>query len=220
MKKKLLYILITLLLFSCKKEKGRDIDKVAEYSVTFNLNWNNIDFPTSYPSNAHFSPIIGWSHQSTSIFFSLGSIATEGVKKMAESGLTSPLDDEINVRIANEEGANLFVGNSLSSGVGTITINIKIDEEYSSVTLVSMLAPSPDWYVGVVNINLFDGVSFVESKTINLLMYDAGSDDGTTFVSSNSITSPQSPITLLVDTPLGNGTAIAPHIGTVTFEKQ
>jgi hypothetical protein len=82
-----------------------------------------------------------------------------------------------------------------------------------------MLAPSPDWYIGTVNV-LLKEEKFVEIKTVDVLVYDSGTDSGTTFTSFDTITTPQEPITLLVDTPLGDGTITFPVIGTATFVKQ
>ena len=82
-----------------------------------------------------------------------------------------------------------------------------------------MLAPSPDWYVGTVNVVLKEE-DFVKEKTVNVLVYDSGTDSGTSFTSLDTVTTPQEPITLLVDTPLGDGTIISPVIGTATFVKQ
>ena len=66
-----LSFLITLLLFSCSKddENSPELKGGVTYNVTFNINWNATDFPVSYPSNAHFSPLIGWSHASNQTFF-------------------------------------------------------------------------------------------------------------------------------------------------------
>jgi hypothetical protein len=38
--------------------------------------------------------------------------------------------------------------------------------EHPSITLATMIAPSPDWYIAVVNINLFENNSFVNQKTV------------------------------------------------------
>lgn len=219
MKNILLYILLILFLTTCKKDTGRELIQSSKYKVSFNLNWNGVDFPNAYPSNAHFSKLIGWSHQSNTSFFKVGTMASEGISKMAELGAINPLDIEINDRINNGEGKILFVGSNLGSGVGTITIDIEVDENNPSITLVSMLAPSPDWYVGTVNVVLKEE-DFVKEKTVNVLVYDSGTDSGTSFTSLDTVTTPQEPITLLVDTPLGDGTIISPVIGTATFVKQ
>ena len=89
-----LILIIPILFIQCKKE-----NTTTTYEVTFDINWNEEDFPINYPSNPHFSKIIGWSHSSSSNFFSLESMASEGIQKMAELGATAPLSDEINQKI-------------------------------------------------------------------------------------------------------------------------
>jgi hypothetical protein len=138
---------------------------------------------------------------------------------MAETGATSPLDSEINDRIASGEGFDLVIGSNLSSGVGDIMVNVNADMEHPSVTLAKMIAPSPDWYVGVVNINLVEGGKFVDMKTVNAQVYDAGTDSGDNFTSGNDDTVPKQPIALIKNPPLGNGVTVTPPIGIVTFSK-
>ncbi|MEZ5002064.1 MAG: spondin domain-containing protein [Chitinophagales bacterium] len=190
------------------------------YKVTFNLNWNGTDFPTDYPSNAHFSKLIGWSHQSSSTFFQPGTLASAGIENMAEAGGTSPLDDELQAKIEAGEGLDRVIGSGLGeTGVGSISVEIVVHKDHPSVTLATMLAPSPDWYAAVVGALLYENGNYVSNKTMDLLVYDAGTDSGATFTSDDVETSPQAAISMIVDAPLGNGTVITPAIGTVTFEQ-
>lgn len=217
-------ILSVLIFISCKKDVKEspvapDDLNTTNYRVTFNINWNSTDFPTDYPSNAHFSKLIGWSHQSNTEFFKEGTLASEGIRKMAELGATTPLDNEINERIATKEGLGLYIGNNLSTGVGQITIDVVVDKYHPSVTLATMLAPSPDWYLAVVNVNLLENTLFVSSKTIDGIVYDAGTDDGTTYTSPNTNTYPRRAISYFVSSPLGNDTVVSPSIATITFTK-
>ena len=186
------------------------------YKVTFEFNWNNKEFPIDYPSNAHFSKLIGWSHTSTNNFFLIETMASEGIKDMAELGATSTLENELNEKIANGDGLDFVIGENLSGGVGEITVDIIVNKENSSVTLATMIAPSPDWYVGVVNINLFENGEFTNEKIVDGLIYDAGTDSGTSFTSNNAETKPKQPISFITNLPLGNGITIS----TVKFSKQ
>ena len=206
-----LFIIATTFI-SCTKD---DESKVT-YEVAFHFNWNNKDFPTNYPSNAHFSKIIGWSHQSENDFFTLGTIASDGIKDMAELGKNSNLENEIDNKINDNKGLDFIIGDNLNSGVGTICINIDVNKNNPSVTLASMLAPSPDWYIAVVDINLLEDDSFVKEKTVNGLLYDSGTDSGTTFTSSNSKTIPKEPISLKTSAPFDTGATLC----TVTFTKK
>lgn len=217
--KKLLPLIILVFFLSCKKEKGRDLSK-AKYRVVFSINWNAQDFPIDYPSNAHFSPLIGWSHQINNTFFAVDSLASVGIKDMAERGKTSPLDNELNANIANGEGHQLYIGDGLPSGVGEIRIEVEVTQDFPEVTLVTMVAPSPDWYLGALNVNLLmNSGEFVKEKKVDVLVYDAGTDDGVTFTSANLVTTPQDSISLIVTPPLGNGTTLSPVIATAHFIK-
>lgn len=220
-KSSILSIVILFTSYGCKKEvtDGTLVNKRTRYAVTFMIDWNATDYPVDYPGNAHFSRLIGWSHASTSSFFQLGTLASNGIKDMAELGKTTPLDEEINERITDREGLALVIGDQLSgTGVGTITVEIEVDETRPSVTLATMLAPSPDWFLAVVNVNLMENGQFKESTTVNGLVYDAGTDNGSTYASANNPTSPAEPIALLENSPLGNANTTQP-IAQVVFTK-
>jgi len=113
----------------------------------------------------------------------------------------------------------LVIGDNLSgTGVGSITVEIEVDELHSSVTLVTMLAPSPDWYLGIVDYSLFANGEFVDFVVTPGLVYDAGTDDGLSYASPNDNTSPTQPISLLENSPLGNANTTNP-IATVSFTR-
>ena len=214
--------LIVLLFFACTDDEDmvpNEAIESTEYLVTFNINWNSSDFPINYPSNAHFSRLIGWSHDVNQSFFKIGTLASDGIKNMAETGGTSPLDDELKQLIEEGKGHKHFIGSNLSSGTGEIEIRVEVTEQNSSITLATMIAPSPDWYIAVVDINLMENNSFVDQKTVEAHVYDAGTDSGTTYSSPNDVTAPQNPITLFVDSPLGNGVELNATIASVTFKK-
>jgi len=226
MKKLLLVssILSVTVFLSCKKDvkdlppNPKDL-QTTNYRVTFNINWNSTDYPTDYPTNAHFSRLIGWTHEPNTEFFKEGTLASEGIRKMAELGATTPLDIEINEKIAAKEGLGLYIGNNLATGVGQISIDVVVDKHHPSVTLATMLAPSPDWYLAVVNVNLLENNLFVNTKTVDGMVYDAGTDDGLTYSSPNANTYPRRAISYFVSAPLGNDTVVSPSIATVTFTK-
>lgn len=222
MKHVVILSLIALLFFACTDDEDmvpNDAENSIEYLVTFNINWNSTDFPTNYPSNAHFSRLIGWSHGANESFFKIGTFATDGIKNMAETGGTSPLDDELMELIEEGKGYKSFIGSNLDSGTGEIVLKVEVTEEYPSITLATMIAPSPDWYIAVVDINLLENSSFVDQKTVDARVYDAGTDSGVTYASPNETTNPQIPITIFVDSPLGNGVELNATIATVSFKK-
>ena len=217
MKRIHLLSLITLLFFACSKDKddvSPDSKGGTKYRVTFDIDWNSTNFPIDYLSGAHFSKLIGWSHDGSQTLFKVGSQATAGIKNMAETGATSPLNGEFDELIEKEKGFNYFIGGNLGKGSGSIVLDVEVTEKYPSVTLATMIAPSPDWYIAVVNINLLTNNSFVDQKVVEAKVYDAGTDNGVTFTSKNEVTSPQQSITLFVDVPLGNGSELLSTIAT------
>lgn len=220
--KSLILLLSVVFVFtSCEKDEGDPFAEVdgVKYKITFDLNWNSTDFPIDYPGNAHFSKLIGWSHTPTSTFFQPGTMASAGIESMAETGGTDILASELQTRINAEEGLDATVGSNLGSGIGTIEVELAVDSDHSAITLATMIAPSPDWYVAVVNINLLEDGAFVDSKTITAHAYDSGTDSGITYTSADADTDPQEPITLFVDSPIGDGMTANAPIGSVTFTK-
>jgi spondin-1 len=71
----------------------------------------------------------------------------------------------------------------------------RVDSDHHLVSLVSMISPSPDWFVGVSGLELcLSNGSWVDEKILNLYPYDAGTDSGPTYTSSDSPTIPREAI--------------------------
>lgn len=197
------------------------VDQTATYEVRFVFDWNSTDFPNEYPSSAHFSPLVGWVHEKDHSYFKEGELASIGIEQMAETGSTNTLVDELETLIDQNEGLATYTGSGLSSGVGEISIDIEVNRDFPAVSLASMLAPSPDWFVACVSVNLLDEDNeFVLEKTLVGHVYDAGTEDGCGFSLNNPETMPQIPITRITEPPLGDGTEVKPSLCTVVFTKQ
>lgn len=197
------------------------IYQTATYEVNFMFDWNSTDFPSEYPSSAHFSPLVGWVHEKDHPYFKEGEFASSGIEQMAETGSTTTLVSELEALINQNEGLATHTGSGLNSGVGTITISVEVNSDFPAVSLATMLAPSPDWFVACVSVNLLDeNNEFVSEKTIVGNVYDAGTEDGNAFSFNNAETQPQDPITRIKQPPLGDGTNVKESLCTVTFTKQ
>ncbi|HUU32466.1 MAG TPA: hypothetical protein VMW48_00320, partial [Vicinamibacterales bacterium] len=72
----------------------------ARYRVVFEGLWTQQSHPQDFPGNPHFSPLIGSTHHAAARFWRPGGVASDGIKRMAEQGFTSPLDAHINDAIA------------------------------------------------------------------------------------------------------------------------
>ena len=182
----------------------------VEYEVVFDATWSSTTHPNATPAGAHFSPLIGATHNDQVTFWQVGMTATPGIEQMAETGGRSTLQNEINAAISAGNAETVILGGGISSPNSTST-SFNISEDFSLVTLVTMIAPSPDWFVGVAGVNLRADDAWIRNLTIDLLPYDAGTDSGVAFTSSNLDTVPQGTISRLASpfdgtTPLGTFT--------------
>jgi hypothetical protein len=188
------------------------------YKVTFNATWSEETHPDDFPSNPHFSGLIGASHNNEVSFWKEGELASPGIKSMAETGSKNPLNIEILNAIFDKTAFKLISGGVINPSPGSVSLEFEVSENYPLVTLVSMIAPSPDWFVGVDSLNLFEDGSFVDEKTMVLYAYDAGTDSGTTYTSPNDPTDPPVPIFKIEGYPFFYEDELVP-LGTFTFTK-
>ena len=187
----------------------------APYRVTFEGKWTTAATPDGVPGGAHFSPLIGAVHNDQVTFWSEGGMASAGVEYMAEIGGTSTLKSEINTAMPN---ALAVIEQSIASGgTATATVDITLTTDHPLVTLTSMVAPSPDWFVGVSGLSLLDAQGdWLASHTVDLFPYDAGTEEGTEFSLNNAATSPQGTITSIK----GTGKFSDEPIASLTFTLQ
>ena len=167
----------------------------ATYRVTFEGKFtaSALASGVSVPSGEHFTTLIGAVHNDSVTFWSSGGTASAGIESMAEVGGTSALKSEINA----SSNALAVIEKSLpSGGTPTATVDFTVTTAHPLVTLLSMIAPSPDWFVGVSGLSLRNDADdgWQPSLTVDLFPYDAGTEEGTEFSLSNAATSPQGTI--------------------------
>ncbi len=204
--------LITVLLVSL----GIYAQSTAIYDVTFNSTWNAAEH-TSIPANDHYSNLVGATHKNENEYFQLGQIASTGIKNMAEIGSNSALMNEVQASSNTKEWFNSsFSPNNAENGSATIT-NIEVTEEHHLLTLVSMIAPSPDWFIAVNSLDLRNDTNtdWKQSFTVDVFVYDAGTDSGSNYNSANAPTNPQMPISMINSAPF-NGNKVGELV--VTFK--
>ncbi|MCY3700684.1 MAG: spondin domain-containing protein [Gemmatimonadetes bacterium] len=187
----------------------------ATYRVVFEATWSASTHPTNFPGGAHFSPLIGAVHNDDVTFWARDGTATPGVESMAETGGTSTLTAEIRAQIPGNALA-VVNGSGIRSPGSTTIQAITLREEFPLVTLVTMIAPSPDWFVGVSGLSLRDDEgNWTEELEVVLYPYDAGTDSGPNYTSANDDTQPKEPIrNLSGESPFSDE-----PIGTFTFTR-
>jgi hypothetical protein len=189
----------------------------AQYRLVFTSTWTAATHPQDFPGNPHYSPLIGGTHHSGVTFWQSGALATEGIRRMAEIGSPRTLEEEIRVGIGAGTAQHVFVAGNLDSP-GATSFEFEVSQGHPLVTLVTMVAPSPDWFVGVSGLPLFENGAWTEQRVIELRPWDAGTDSGVTFRAEDQETRPRQPISLISTPPLAVGGAVTP-LGTFTFTR-
>ncbi len=188
----------------------------ARYLVTFESTWSAGTHPDDFPPSPHFSGLIGATHDASATFWEVGGLASPGVENMAETGSKSPLRSEINGAIQAGSAGTVLDGGGIGSSPGSVSLTFDADTSHPLVTLVSMVAPSPDWFVGVAGLKLFDNGLWAERVEVELFAYDAGTDSGSTYTAPDQDTNPQDPIARIETRPfLVDGEVRS--VGTFTF---
>jgi len=177
----------------------------ATYQLVFEATWSAATHPVDFPPNPHFSGLIGGTHNDQVGFWLPGALASAGIEAMAELGAKSPLDSEVQTAINAGTAGSLISGGGIPVSPGSVSVSFTVTQTHSRITVVSMIAPSPDWFVGVHDLELFENGEWVHSKVIALDPYDAGTDSGTNYTSPNQDTNPADPIALITTGGVGNG---------------
>ena len=177
----------------------------AEYEVVFEATWSQQTHPIDFPFDPHFSGLIGATHHAEHVFWQEGSLATPGVQQVAETGLRSLLQQEVQLAIDLDLADQALLGLGIGQSPGSTSLTFGADRDFPALTLISMIAPSPDWFVGVNGLVLHDGTRWIDELEVPLFAYDAGTDSGVTFTAPNLATMPPVPI-FAIDSPPLEGT--------------
>lgn len=193
-------------------------DPVARYRVTFDATWSAATHPDRFPGNPHFSPLVGATHSENVSFWREGDIASDGIESMAERGATTPLDDLIRAAIDAGTAESLLLGDGIPLSPGAVSLELTVSTEYPRVTLVSMIAPSPDWFVGIASVNFLESGDWPDELVFELRPYDAGTDSGAIYTARDRDTEPREPIQRITGAPFVAAGMVAP-LGTFTFTR-
>ena len=190
---------------------------IATYDISFTSIWNATDH-TSVPGSAHWSDLIGATHNTANEFVELEVNATQGIQDVAEAGNNTEITNEINDAItAGNTDQLLQQSFSPFAAISTSTLsNVEVSENFPLLTLVSMIAPSPDWFIAINSLNLRNvtNTAWKDTFSLDVFAYDAGTDDGSDYTSSDSPNSPVGVI-MITGTPI-NGK----KMGTLTVTLQ
>ncbi|MCP4572799.1 MAG: T9SS type A sorting domain-containing protein [bacterium] len=185
----------------------------ADYEVGFDATWSAATHPADFPPDPHFSWLIGGTHDDQVDFWQVGTPASLGIQRMAEWGSNSPLDAEVQAAMGTGHAGQVIESDDYVLSPGMLAATFTATPAHPLATVVTMVAPSPDWFVGVAGLDLRDGNDWATEIVVDLYAYDAGTDSGPTYTSPNQATVPQDPIASIAGYPFASGVPL----GTFTF---
>ena len=212
MKKKLPLLLVLIAFFQFSTAQSN-----AEYDISFTSTWSDVTHPDpNFPSNAHWSDLVGATHNSSVVFVAMGQLATPGIKDVAELGNNNNFQAEVTAA-QNDNTADRWLQEPFSpfAAISTATMtDILVSEDFPLLSLAAMIAPSPDWMIAVNSLSLVDAQGdWIPSIILDLYPYDAGTDNGTHYSSGNAPNPSPDPISSLQNvSPFSNEKA-----GTLTI---
>ena len=116
--------------------------------------------------------------------------------------------------------SNVYKTEMVSTPGGNTSIKIMVQNMYSMVSLITMIAPSPDWFVGVDSYDLCGMNGWKEKVTMDLLPWDAGTENGQTYSLNNA---PTMPVDVIMRITPNSNSDIGKHanvtFATVTFTR-
>jgi len=165
-------------------------DFEASYTLTFQSAWSPSTHPDQYPGGAHWSGLVGGLHNGNVTFWKVGELASTGVKNVAEVGSKTAMLSEVNAAITAGTAGSTLSGSG-NSGTGSVQLTFTANRAFPLATVITMIAPSPDWFAGVSGLELIDeNGQWKDEVVVSLDLFDSGTDDGTTYTSANSVSSP------------------------------
>ncbi len=189
----------------------------ATYRVIFDATWSAQTHPQDFPANPHFSGIIGGTHNTNVTFWEPGQLASLGIKNMAELGSKAALRAEVEQAISDGHANNVIDEGGIGVSPNSRTFEITVHPFWPLVTMTSMLAPSPDWFVGTRGLALLQDGYWLDTLEVDAFVYDAGTDSGVSYESPNDPTNPPENIERIETEPFLVSGAVKP-VGTFRFE--
>ncbi|VDK86324.1 unnamed protein product [Onchocerca ochengi] len=170
----------------------------AKYDLEFIGLWSRDTHPKDYPSLehlTHFTDMLGASHSSNYTMWKFGMIATDGMKEIAEWGNTYKGEQEMRANAKEIRTLMKIKGLWYPEVQGRTTSSFVVNKYHHLASLAAMFGPSPDWCVGISSVNLcLPDCTWIPERMFELLPFDAGTDNGPTYMSPNNPAEPRIPI--------------------------
>ncbi|CAJ0955610.1 unnamed protein product, partial [Mesorhabditis belari] len=167
----------------------------AKYQLEFIGLWSKETHPKDFPTLehlTHFTDMLGASHSSNYSLWKFGEISSDGMKEIAEWGNTYQAEKEAKEKASEVRTLMKLKGLWYPEVQGRTNTTFITNKYHHFASLATMFGPSPDWCVGLSSINLcLPDCTWVPERSFDLQPWDAGTDDGPTYMSPNSPAEPR-----------------------------
>jgi len=143
------------------------------------------------------SSLIGLTHGDRFSLFAAGKTASSGLELVAENGRSGILRAQFEELERRDRIGHIVEAGGIDSLPGKASTNFRTTKAHPLLSVVTMLAPGPDWFTGVSAVSLLDGEKWVDSISLPLWVWDAGTNSGLTFKSKNTDIQPRESVRLL-----------------------
>lgn len=126
---------------------------MAVYKVELVGSWDEKNFPKHYPKfrpHAHFSKSFGLSHNETFRLFEVGELASDAMSEFCTIGDSDMFENELTTEDVFDE----FTVPKLEDPALKVESRLFVNSNFSSVSLVTKLMPSPDWFIGLKSLQV------------------------------------------------------------------
>ena len=147
-------------------------------SQMFEITLTNLTMGEPGMGGQVLSPPIFVTHAAGINLAPVGEAASPALVALAEGGDASGL-----VLLATAAGANSMVADGVLPPGGSLTVTVTADMVNSSLSVGSMLVSTNDAFIAATDVALFDEDGAPVSASLDLMSYDAGSEDNTEMAS-------------------------------------
>ncbi len=179
----MMFCILGTVLVSCDKdddEEKIDLDQVHKFEITFVGQWSSNVYGELFPEDALFASFVGLTHNSPNKLYKLGNPASDGLAEYCKTGDSAQLVSDINSMIEDKSSYSL-IQTGLMSPEGEIKVTFETNLRHRYITCVGRIAPSPDWFVSIENVDLRLLNHAGYGVTVLFHANDAGVKGGTSF---------------------------------------